>query len=244
MSWIRGLLTELNCLSEVRRAALLNMSLTSLTIPHILARTRDTDITMRKLVYSAVLEYNATLDEEDHKDAQKIRTKEENELAAAGIEEDVKPDLNSLNNASDKSKTGKRNAQAKAKDIGPTHPKVFTIAQRELIVRNGLGDREPSVRTAAESLVGTWADVVNIGVKAEEECIIVKEEGDETTQNQKPSENAAVEKAVSFLKLFDLEDEVASDALLSVFASRQDIYDGLQFDGWYLHGLCKVPISY
>lgn len=217
------------------------MPLTSLTIPHILARTRDTDITMRKLVYSAVLEYNATLDEEDHKDAQKVRTKEENELAAAGIE-DVKPDVNSLNNASDKSKTGKHNAQTKAKDIGPTHPRVFSIAQRELIVRNGLGDREPSVRTAAEALVGTWADVVNIGVKAEEECISVKHEGDEATQNQKPSENAAVEKAVSFLKLFDLEDEVASDALLSVFASRQDIYDGLQFDGICV--VCAVSISY
>ena len=220
------------------------MPLTSLTISHILARTRDTDITMRKLVYSAVLEYNATLDEEDHKDAQKVRTKEENELAAAGIEEDVKPDINSLNNASDKSKTGRHNAQTKAKDMGPTHPRVFTIAQRELIIRNGLGDREPSVRAAAEALVGTWADVVNIGVKAEEECISVKQEGDEAAQIQKPSENPAVEKAVSFLKLFDLEDEVASDALLSVFTSRPDIYDGLRFDGWSLRGLCVLPISY
>jgi hypothetical protein len=85
---------------------------------------------------------------------------------------------------------------------------------------------------------------LTLASKAEEECIIVKEEGDEATQNQMPSENAAVEKAVSFLKLFDLEDEVASDALLSVFASRQEIYDGLQFDGWYLRGLCTVPISY
>ena len=199
-------------------------------MPHILERTRDTDVPMRKLVYSAVLEYNATLDEEDHKDAQKVRTKEENELAAAGIEEDVKPDVNGLNKAIDKSKAGKRNGQTKAKDMGPTHPRALTIAQRELIVRNGLGDREPSVRAAADALVGTWADVVNIGVKAEEESISIKEE-DGVTQKQKLSENAAVEKAVAFLKLFDLENEIASDALLSVFASRPDIYDELRFDG-------------
>src|SRR6266550_7627332 len=202
------------------------MPLTPLTMPHILERTRDTDVSMRKLVYSSVLEYNAALDEEDHKDAQKVRTKEENELAALGIEEDVKPDVNSLNKASDKSKAG----QTKAKDMGPTHPRALTIAQRELIVRNGLGDREPIVRSAAEALVGTWADVVNIGVKAEEESISIKEEEDGVKPIQKLSENAAVEKTVAFLKLFDLENDVASDALLSVFASRPDIYDELRFD--------------
>ncbi|KAI9569792.1 hypothetical protein HD554DRAFT_2087421 [Boletus coccyginus] len=38
--------------------------------------------------------------------------------------------------------------------IGPLHPRVLTIAQRELIIRNGLGDREPAVRSAVGSLLG------------------------------------------------------------------------------------------
>lgn len=190
---------------------------------------------MRKLVYSAVLEFNATLDEEDHKDAQKARTKEENELAAAGVDEDVRP---GVKKGIDKTKSGKQKNQVKARHIGPTHPRALTIAQRELIVRNGLGDREPSVRAAAEALVGTWADVVNVGVKYEEESLSVKEENLGDTQDQKilakPAGNEAEVKAVAFLELFDLENEVASDALLSVFASRPDIYDGLGFSGWYL----------
>ncbi|PFH49328.1 hypothetical protein AMATHDRAFT_147847 [Amanita thiersii Skay4041] len=159
---------------EVRRAALLNMPLNEFTIPHILDRTRDTDVPMRKLVYSAILERNTTLDDEDHKDAQK----------------------------------------GSSMHIGPTHPRVLKIAQREIIVRNGLGDRDPSVRAAAEALLGTWIDV-NIRV-----------------QSQK--ENKALEKAVTFLNLFDLsENDVASDALLSVFSSRPEIYDGLDFEDPY-----------
>ncbi|KAF8635378.1 hypothetical protein AX15_000383 [Amanita polypyramis BW_CC] len=215
---------------EVRRAALLNMPLTPLTIPHILARTRDTDVTMRKLVYSAVLEFNALLDEEDHKASQKVRTKEENELVAVGMGEDVNSDVNK---AIDKTKPGKQKNQAKARHIGPTHPRVLTIAQRELIVRNGLGDREPTVRAAAEALVGTWADVVNVGVEhGEGESVSVKQENPSDAQDKhsvKPAGNEAEEKAVGFLKLFDLENEVASDGLLSVLASRPDIYDGLDF---------------
>ncbi|KAK2461194.1 hypothetical protein APHAL10511_006721 [Amanita phalloides] len=206
---------------EVRRAALLNLPQIPLTIPHILARTRDTDVMMRKLVYSAVLENNATLIEGTEKAMS-------NEKGTISLEEDVKPDVNSLNKVTDKSKMGKRRKPIKAKYMGPTHPRALTIAQREVIVRNGLGDREPSVRAAAEALVGTWADVVTVGLKPEdEECSSVKEEAEEVTQ---PTGNAAVDKAVAFLELFDLENDIASDALLSVFASRTDLYDGLQFN--------------
>ena len=37
-------------------------------------------------------------------------------------------------------------------------PKQLTIEQRELIVRNGLGDREAGVRSAAEKLISDWHD--------------------------------------------------------------------------------------
>jgi len=34
----------------------------------------------------------------------------------------------------------------------------LTIAQREKVVQYGLGDREPSVRKAAATMLGGWVD--------------------------------------------------------------------------------------
>lgn len=49
------------------------------------------------------------------------------------------------------------------------HPKLLSIAQREEVVKNGLKDREPSVRAAAGRLVGGWVDLLGGGL--EEVCI-------------------------------------------------------------------------
>ncbi|KAH0826785.1 hypothetical protein J3R83DRAFT_5201 [Lanmaoa asiatica] len=95
--------------------------------------------------------------------------------------------------------------------MGPLHPRVLTIAQRELIIRNGLGDREPTVRAAAGSLLGAWVDVVRGSAKAEEGCDVMDD-------------------VLALLGLFDLnENTVAEDALLSIFATRIDIFDQLEF---------------
>lgn len=97
--------------------------------------------------------------------------------------------------------------------MGPLHPRVLTIAQRELIIRNGLGDREPAVRTAAGSLLGAWVDVVRGSAKPEEGGTVMDD-------------------VVALLGLFDLtENTVAEDALLSIFATRIDIFDQLEFKG-------------
>lgn len=86
-------------LSEVRRAALYNLPLSTATLPHILARTRDTDPILRRTVYHGSLSTSAL------------------------------PDA-----------------------------RVLSIAQREQVVRNGLGDREGSVRKAAAGMLGGWVD--------------------------------------------------------------------------------------
>ncbi|KZT61424.1 hypothetical protein CALCODRAFT_506217 [Calocera cornea HHB12733] len=83
--------------SEVRRAALLNTPASPTTLPDLLSRTRDTDTTVRRLVYTAVL-----------------------------------PTL--------------------------PNPKVMSIARREPAIRNGLGDREESVRRAAGKMVASWVE--------------------------------------------------------------------------------------
>ncbi|KAF5378891.1 hypothetical protein D9615_006988 [Tricholomella constricta] len=157
---------------EVRRAALLNIPVNPTTLPQILSRTRDTDTTLRKLVYSAMLEKNLIVGEDSA--------------------------------------------------MGPAHPRACTIAQRELIIRNGLGDRELSVRNAAASLLGKWVDVVG-------ERPAKNEEGD-TTSDVKV-ENGLVE----LLKMLDLaaESTVAADAILSVFATRTEIFENMEFGSVY-----------
>ncbi|KAI0063895.1 hypothetical protein BV25DRAFT_1823946 [Artomyces pyxidatus] len=153
--------------ADVRRAALLNILVSPTSLSALLARTRDVDTTIRKLVYSAVLEPNC--------------------FSSIAEEERV---------------------------VGHAHPRALTIAQRELIVRNGLGDREPTVRAAAGKLVGAWVDAVGGG------------------------KGMVGEDMIAFLEMFDLgEGSVAEDALLSVFVTRVDLFDGLEFDDDYWKAL-------
>ncbi|KAI0266182.1 nuclear condensing complex subunit [Gloeopeniophorella convolvens] len=151
--------------ADVRRSALLNTAVTAASLPAVLARTRDLDTTVRRLVYGSVL------------------------LRDADVPDDAPP--------------------------GAAHPRALTIAQRELIVRNGLGDREPAVRAAAGKLVGAWVDAVGVGKKGE-----------------------VLEDLLAFLGTFDLrESAVVEDALLSVFVTRVDVFDALEFDEDYWGGL-------
>jgi len=139
--------------SEVRRAALLHIPLTPLTLPTILSRGRDVDPVVRKLLYSSVL-------------------------------------LNKLK-----------------------HPKHLTITQREQVVKDGLGDRQESVRAAAGKVVEAWFNV------------IVSDSGEDAS---------IVDGVVRFLQIFDVVgpgEGVGADALLSVFARRKDVLDDILFDG-------------
>lgn len=45
---------------------------------------------------------------------------------------------------------------------GPSHPRYMSIAQREVVVRNGLGDRERAVKDKAVSLLSAWAAVTEV----------------------------------------------------------------------------------
>jgi condensin complex subunit 3 len=158
-------------LRDVRRAALLNIPITAQTLPTVLTRMRDVDMTVRRLVYGSVL------------------------LAHADLLDDAMP--------------------------GAAHPRALTIAQREQIVRNGLGDREPAVRAAAGKLIGTWVDMVNVGTK----------------------KGPVLEDILAFLGVFDLrESAVVEDALLSVFVTHVDVFDALEFDGAHL--LSLMPSSH
>ncbi|OCH93098.1 hypothetical protein OBBRIDRAFT_725376 [Obba rivulosa] len=98
--------------------------------------------------------------------------------------------------------------------VGFTHPRILSIAQRELIVRNGLGDREESVKAAAGKLMGTWVDVVRA----------------EGVKNEDSEEKGIQADLVAFLKLFDLtEGTIGEDALSTVLGTRPEIFENLEF---------------
>ncbi|KAF8342823.1 nuclear condensing complex subunit [Cantharellus anzutake] len=128
---------QYDSMPEIRRAALVNLMPTPSSLPAILARTRDVDATLRKIVYHHVLA----------------------ELPS---------------------------------------PLVLTIAQREQVCQNGLGDRDPAVRAAAGNMIGGWVESVR-GLEG-------------------------------FLKMLDITtSKVAEDALFSVFVTRPDIFESVEF---------------
>ena len=88
-------------------------------------------------------------------------------------------------------------------------------------MRNGLGDRESSVKTAAGQLLATWVDIVRSnGTKKEEEEV------------KKEAVEELIEDLVAFLNLFDLtEGTVAEDALGSVFDTRKEFFEHLEIPG-------------
>jgi condensin complex subunit 3 len=87
------------------------------------------------------------------------------------------------------------------------HPKQLSIAQRERIVRDGLGDRDPNVRNAAGKLVASWLDTLD----------------------------GSLEHFLRIFDLVGEPESmsVAEDALKSVFQSRPDIMDNCDFNGTF-----------
>jgi len=102
-----------------------------------------------------------------------------------------------------------------SKSVGDAHPRFLSIEHREMVIKHGLGDREPSVRAAAANLVGTWVDVMR--------------NPDQIVKNETPAEELE-QTMLSFLTLFDLQEvTIPEEALRSVFKTRADIFDYLGF---------------
>jgi condensin complex subunit 3 len=118
------------------------------------------------------------------------------------------------------------------KIIGPTHPRALSIQQRELIVKNGLGDREPAVRAVAANLLASWIDVADM------DSGVVRSSSKGGDKEQFES------KVLAFLNLFDLnEGEVATNALSSIFQAKADIIENIEFDGRRL-AVIRFPSFY
>ncbi|KIM46792.1 hypothetical protein M413DRAFT_23143 [Hebeloma cylindrosporum] len=110
------------------------------------------------------------------------------------------------------------------------HPRHLTIAQRETVVKDGLGDREPAVRVAAGKLVASWFDAVVAEVQ----------QGEEDTMTWEADDGGVMKGLVHFLGLFDVVgpgEAVAVDAVLSIFTTRPDMPDAFVFSEGYWKAL-------
>ncbi|KAK7032879.1 chromosome condensation complex protein [Favolaschia claudopus] len=176
---------------EVRRATLVNLPVNTKSLPALLDRARDTEPTVRKLLYSSVL--------------------------VRAVSEEA-------------------------------HPTILTVAQREHLVRHGLGDRETAVRSVAADLFGTWVDVIGEKTKPDEELATRITEMDISKTEAKPSLNLEdrqkdmIKTLVAFLAMFDLQvsaesSQLAWNVLTSVFDSRPNIFEELYFGNSYFEDL-------
>ncbi|KAJ7701145.1 nuclear condensing complex subunit [Mycena rosella] len=92
------------------------------------------------------------------------------------------------------------------------NPRHLSIAQREQLVRAGLGDREPAVRLATGRMLLAWLDLVHEADRDEMDALL------------------------AFLALFDVVgpgEAVAVDALRSITAARPALFDALVFPDTY-----------
>ncbi|KAJ3987872.1 nuclear condensing complex subunit [Lentinula detonsa] len=102
--------------------------------------------------------------------------------------------------------------------IGFAHPKALSIEQREIIIRNGLGDRDENVRTAAVKLIEKWVETANMSAHVQDGGDIHQEELS----------------LVGLLKMFDLRaDKIVADAIIRIFESNPHIIDGITFSDAY-----------
>ena len=114
------------------------------------------------------------------------------------------------------------------------HPRQLSIALREQLVKDGLGDREPAVRLAAGKLVASWFDKV-LG-----EATLPDGEA------WKGDDGGVMRAFIAFLGLFDVVgpgEVIAVDAMLSVFITRPELVDVFEFPGWITFMRCETKTS-
>ena len=109
-------------------------------------------------------------------------------------------------------------------------PRKLSMPQREFIVRKGLGDREPSVKAAASSLIATWMHALQ------------PEVGVDDPKDGHATKSKVEDGVVSMLKLLDLTQDVAVDALLSVFMTENKVFNNLKFNGQLVVCLFQLVI--
>ncbi len=110
------------------------------------------------------------------------------------------------------------------------HPRQLSIALREQLVKDGLGDREPAVRLAAGKLIASWFDKI-LGE-------VMVSDG----ETWKGDDGGVMRAFIAFLGLFDVVgpgEVIAIDAMLSIFITRPELIDVFEFPGLDVFISCR-----
>ncbi|KAF8656476.1 hypothetical protein AX16_002527 [Volvariella volvacea WC 439] len=134
------------------------------------------------------------------------------------------------------------------------HPRMLTLDQREQVVKNGLGDREPGVRLAAGKMIGGWFDIMAADsggqkrgkVKDEDDAGKTVKEEEVKVENDDRSLNSGgdwegddggiMKALIQVLGLFDVVgpgEVIAVDAVLSIFVTRPELLSTFLFSETY-----------
>ncbi|KAJ3892617.1 nuclear condensing complex subunit [Lentinula edodes] len=99
-------------------------------------------------------------------------------------------------------------------EMGRTHPKILSNAHRDLIIKNGLGDRDPSVRDSAVKLLTKWVDSITIG----------------DVLQDRPQGSMQETNLSKLLTLFNLRaNDTLSEAIIKVFETNPRICNDVLF---------------
>ncbi|KAJ3998766.1 nuclear condensing complex subunit [Lentinula boryana] len=101
-------------------------------------------------------------------------------------------------------------------EMGSAHPRTLSMAQRNLIVKNGIGDRDPSVRDSAVKVFTKWVNTI----------VITQDSGP-----QGPQEGSLqATPLVQLLTLFNLhDDDSLSEAIIKIFHANPRILNNIPF---------------
>ncbi|RXW17080.1 hypothetical protein EST38_g8776 [Candolleomyces aberdarensis] len=108
------------------------------------------------------------------------------------------------------------------------HPRQLSLVQREQVIKDGLGDREPGVRVAAGKLLTKWFDVILAEADAAQE--------DDALGAWEGDDSGLMKGLIRFLSLFDVigsGEVIAVDTLTSIFVTRPDIAEAFAFPESY-----------
>ncbi|OBZ79993.1 Condensin complex subunit 3 [Grifola frondosa] len=129
---------------------------------------------------------------------------------------------------------GQRNADTNAPlntSTRLTHPRQLTLAQREKVLRHGLGDREKSVHAAAVWMISGWFNVLRETINPD-------------TTDMK-AKSAVMAGLIAFLKLYNVANpkstDIAVGAVNSLF-KRADILAGVTFDDTFWNTLTPESV--
>lgn len=101
------------------------------------------------------------------------------------------------------------------------NPRSLTLVQREKVIKDGLGDREGSVRASVSKLIMKWFDFVLAEVPNQREEIWQGDDG------------GLMKAFVRFLELFDVigGEQIALDALNAIFILKPEYLEVFTFSG-------------